>query len=214
MGYDICLFDLDGTLTDPKIGITKSVQYALTAFGFDVPSLDDLTKFIGPPLRDSFRCYYGLSELDTENAVALYREYFSDKGIFENIVYQGVPEMLQYLINQGKTIALATSKPTVYAKRILEYFGLNCYFNLVAGCELDGTRSCKSEVISYVLDMLNPQREKSVVMIGDREHDIIGANETGIDSIGVTYGYGTREELETAGAIGIVNEVSELLKIL
>jgi phosphoglycolate phosphatase len=214
MGYDLYLFDLDGTLTDPKIGITKSVRYALAGFGISVPSLDHLTKFIGPPLRDSFKIYYGFSDAEAEKAVSIYREYFSEYGIYENTVYPGVPEALDDLNEHSKTIILATSKPTVYAERILAHFGLNEYFTLVAGSELNGSRSLKSEVIKYALDIVDPQRTKSAVMIGDREHDIIGARKNGIDSVGVTYGYGSRQELEDAGATMIINAIGGILSYL
>lgn len=207
----LCLFDLDGTLTDPKIGITKSVAYALNSFGIQVSDLDELTKFIGPPLRDSFRKYYDFSDIEAEEAVAKYREYFSDKGIFENSLYDGIIEMLARLKVEGITMAIATSKPTVYAEKIAEHFGFREYFEAVIGSELDGTRSRKSEVISYALDAVDPDRKMSAVMIGDREHDIIGGRETGIDTIGVTWGYGSHIELEQAGATRIVDSPDGLL---
>jgi phosphoglycolate phosphatase len=208
------LFDLDGTLTDPKTGIIKSVQYALKSFGIDEPNLDALTKFIGPPLRDSFANFYGFSANDAELAVAKYREYFSDKGIFENEVYPGIPEMLKTLQNSRATLAVATSKPTVYARQILGHFALDGYFSFVAGSELDGTRSVKSEVINYALDELGVTDKASSMMVGDREHDIIGANEVGILSIGVTYGYGSRGELRNAKATHIVDTVGELAQLI
>jgi phosphoglycolate phosphatase len=208
------LFDLDGTLTDPKIGITKSVQYALKSFGIDEPNLNALTKFIGPPLRDSFANFYGFSANEAELAVAKYREYFSDKGIFENEVYLGIPEMLKTLQNSGATLAVATSKPTVYARQILGHFTLDGCFSFVAGSELDGTRSVKSEVINYALNELGVTDKANAFMVGDREHDIIGANESGIMSVGVTYGYGTRTELQNAGATYIVDKVDELTALI
>jgi len=211
---DLCLFDLDGTLTDPKEGITKSVSYALNSFGIQVASLDDLVTFIGPPLRDSFRKYFHFTEKETEIAVGKYREYFSETGIFENFLYQGVSEVLEQLKAHGITMVIATSKPTVFAKKITEHFGIRKYFDLIAGSELDGTRSRKSEVIDYALNIVDPLRAKLPVMIGDREHDIIGARETGIDSIGVTWGYGSRMELETAMATRIVDNTNEMCRVI
>jgi len=211
---DLCLFDLDGTLTDPKEGITKSVSYALNSFGIQVASLDDLVPFIGPPLRDSFRKYFRFTEEETEIAVGKYREYFSETGIFENFLYQGVSEVLEQLKAHGITMVIATSKPTVFAKKIAEHFGIRKYFDLIAGSELDGTRSRKSEVIDHALNAVDPLRKKVPVMIGDREHDIIGARETGIDSIGVTWGYGSRMELETAKATRIVDNPNEMCRVI
>lgn len=211
---DLCLFDLDGTLTDPKEGITKSVSHALKSFGIVVPDLNELTIFIGPPLRDSFRKYYNFSETEAETAVAKYREYFSETGIFENSLYEGVIDMLTRLRDNGIKIVIATSKPTVYAEKIAEHFGFKKFMGLVAGSELDGTRSRKSEVIEYALSIIDPERKKMPVMIGDREHDIIGAKEIGIASIGVTWGYGSRSELEEAWATKIVASPNELCRLI
>ncbi|MCL2033071.1 MAG: HAD family hydrolase [Methanomassiliicoccaceae archaeon] len=207
---DICLFDLDGTLTDSGAGITRSVSYALEHFGIGVTDFDELKKFIGPPLRDSFREYCNLSEKDTEAAVNKYREYYSKKGIFENTIYEGVVEALDILKGARMTMAIVTSKPTVYAERVARHFKIEGYFVLIAGSELDGTRVRKSELIEYALDIIDPERKGSSVMIGDREHDIIGAREAGIDSIGVTWGYGSRRELKEAQATAVVDSPSEL----
>jgi len=207
---DLCLFDLDGTLTDPKEGITKSVQHALNYFSIKVSVLDELTKFIGPPLRDSFREFYGFSENDAELAVSKYREYFSETGIFENTLYKGTLELLDKLKSHDITMAIATSKPTVFAEQIAEHFKFKKYFDIIAGSELDGNRSRKSEVIGYVLNSIDAKRNKPTVMIGDRKHDIIGTHEMGIDSIGVTWGYGSRNELEEAKATYIVDSLEEL----
>jgi phosphoglycolate phosphatase len=209
----LCLFDLDGTLTDPKTGITKSVAYALNSFGIEIDDLDDLIKFIGPPLRDSFKNFYGFTDAQAEQAVGKYREYFSVTGIFENTLYDGIIKMLSRLKNNGIKMAIATSKPTVYAEKIAENFGFRQYFDAVVGSELDGTRSRKSEVITHALDIVDPNRTMSAVMIGDREHDIFGGRETGIDTIGVTWGYGSRTELENAGARRIVDSLDELVRI-
>ena len=208
------LFDLDGTITDPKVGITKSVAFALKSFGINITNLDDLCKFIGPPLKDSFCKYYGFNESNTDIAITKYREYFSEKGLFENVEYSGIKEMLRKLSEQGKTLIIATSKPTVFAVQILEHFDLIKYFKFVAGSELDGSRSKKSEVISYALSQNNITDLSSIIMIGDREHDIIGAKEVGIKSIGVLYGYGDIKELEKAKADYIVANVKELQSYL
>ena len=208
------LFDLDGTITDPKVGITKSVQYALNAMGIKVDNLDDLCKFIGPPLRESFMYFYHFDEDGAEFAVSKYREYFSDKGIFENVLYDGIPDMLENLKNNGKTIILATSKPTIYAEKILKHFHIDGAFSFVSGSELDGRRSNKEDVIEYALCQNQIVAPDSAIMVGDREYDIIGAAKTGIHSIGVLYGYGSFDELSRAGATKIVSTVNELAEAL
>jgi phosphoglycolate phosphatase len=209
------LFDLDGTLTDPKIGITKSFQYALKAFGIVVDDLDELLPCIGPPLRDSFKELYSFSDEEAEWAVAKYREYFSEQGIFENALYSGIPALLSEQVARGRKLIVATSKVTAYAKRILEHFGIAKYFAFVAGSEMDGRRSDKAEVIRYALESMNITEIRKAVMIGDRKYDILGAKELGMDSIVVLYGYGSRGELESveAGYIAVsVEALSELLK--
>lgn len=212
--YKYILFDLDGTITDPKIGITKSVAYALQCFGIEVDDLDTLCKFIGPPLRDSFMEYYGFSEADANLAVEKYREYFGVTGLYENTVYDGMEMLLQSLRNQEMTLIIATSKPTVYATRILDHFGLLKYFAFVAGSELNGDRSKKAEVIKYALEQNHIEDLSGVIMIGDREHDILGAKQVGISSLGVLFGYGNRNELEKAGADFIANAVNEIGHLL
>ena len=213
MRYRTALFDLDGTLTDPYEGITRSVQYSLKRFGIEVEDRRRLACFIGPPLNESYIKYFGFSEEDSFRAVDVYREYFADKGIFENEVYPGIPEMLGRLKEAGLVLAVATSKPTVYAKRILDRFGLAGYFTLCDGSELDGTRVYKEEVIAHAMDALKCD-PASTVMVGDRSHDVVGAQKNSIPCIGVTYGYGTREELISAGAICAVDTVDELEKEL
>ena len=214
MNYKYILFDLDGTLTDPKLGITKSVAYALKSYGIQVDDLDSLLKFIGPPLQESFVKYYGFSEEQGAEAVEKYREYFKPYGIYENKVYDGVENMLAELVKCGKKVILATSKPTVFANVILEYFHLDKYFTCAVGSELDGSRVKKGEVITEALRQAGVTDKSLAVMIGDREHDILGAKENGIDSIGVLYGYGDRAEHEAAGAGMIVESVEELLQYL
>ena len=214
MKYKTILFDLDGTLTDPKVGITKAVAFALKKFKQIDANLDDLTKFIGPPLMDSFMNFYGFSEQEADQAILYYREYFSETGIFENEVYPGIRALLDALKNNGRVLAVATSKPTVFAQRILEYFDLEGYFTCVVGSNLDGTRVKKAEVIAEVLSLLQVDCKSEVIMIGDREHDVIGAKQVGIHSIGVEYGYGTYEELERAGADFIVKQIQDIEALL
>lgn len=212
--YDIVLFDLDGTLTDPGEGITSSVAYALKKFNIIVDDKTKLYNFIGPPLIDSFMKYYGLNHTDGLRAVAYYREYFSVTGIFENKLYNGIQKLLYDIKKSGRKIALATSKPEQYAKRILEHFELNSYFNFIGGATMDETRSKKADVIDYTLKKLEITDKSHIVMIGDRHHDIEGAIQNGIDSIGVLYGYGEKKELETAGANYIAETVNDILKFL
>lgn len=207
--YNYILFDLDGTLTDPKEGITNSVAYALRAYGID-ENPDKLTPFIGPPLHESFMVYYGFDEGKAMEAVEVYREYFADKGIFENKLYPETKDFLRVLQKAGKKIALATSKPEIFARRILEHFEIDSYFDVIVGSNMDGSRTKKAEVIDEVFKRFEIEEggaiEKSkAVMIGDRLHDIVGAQENSIDSIGVTFGYGGYEELKKAGATYIAD---------
>lgn len=212
--YQSILFDLDGTLTDPRIGITKSVKYALDRMGIEEVDMVGLNRFIGPPLVQSFMKYYGLDEPVAKQALAIYREYFAVTGIYENEVYPGIPELLTELKGAGRQIFLATSKPTIFAQRILDHFNLTPFFDGVAGSELDGSRVHKGEVIRYVFESMEPGDKSRTVMVGDREHDIFGAWENGIDSIGVLYGYGSLEELKKARATAVVDSVEELGKKL
>lgn len=212
--YNTILFDLDGTLTDPGIGITNSVAYALNKFGISVADKTELYKFIGPPLKDSFMKYYGFDQNKALLAVDYYREYFSEKGIFENKIYDGVQEVLFDIKNSGRKIALATSKPELFAKQILDYFNLTEYFDFVGGATMDSSRNTKGDVINYTLQNLKIKDLSTVVMVGDREHDIIGAKQAGIDSIGVLFGYGDRKELENAGAVYIAKTVKEIINYI
>ncbi len=208
------LFDLDGTLTDPMIGITKSVQHALHAYGIEEPDLKKLTPFIGPPLKESFMKYYGFSEERASEAIGRYREYFAVTGIFENKVYDGIPQMLERLKREGKLLMVATSKPELFARQILEHFHLSSYFAFVGGASMDEARVKKGEVIAYVLERMKIADKEKAVMVGDREHDMIGARENGIDSIGVLFGYGSRQELKAAGAGRIAENVERLQELL
>ena len=210
----VYLFDLDGTLTEPGEGITNSVMYALDKFGIHETDREALYRFIGPPLLDSIIQFYGMPQAQAEQAVAAYREYFSVKGLFENRVYDGVPALLQSLRDQGKTLAVATSKPEVFTLRILDKFDLSKYFHFVGAASLDSSRSQKTDVIRHTLHLCGNPAPDTVVMIGDRKHDILGAAQNGIQSVGVLYGYGDRPELETAGADAIAQSVEQLRSIL
>lgn len=209
-GYDTILFDLDGTLTDPKVGITRSVIYALDKMGIAESDADFLECFIGPPLIVSFQKHYAMSEAEARQATVFYREYFSVTGMYENTVYPGIPEMLARLRSANKRLIVATSKPTCFAEPILQHFGLHHHFSLIVGANLDGTRIAKAEVIAHALSELDGAVRGGVVMVGDRDLDILGARQAGVDSIGVTYGYGSREELELASPTHLIHSVKEL----
>lgn len=211
------LFDLDGTLTDPKIGIATCVQYALKSFGIEEPDLDKLEPFIGPPLKDSFMQFYGMDEAQAEKAVEKYRERFKDIGLFENEVYKGIPGMLRLLQSKGMHLAVASSKPTVFVERILKHFRMDQYFEAIVGSELDGSRVNKDEVVQEALNRLfqgEPVQREEIYMIGDRKFDVEGARAHGIESVAVAYGYGDVEELKEAKADYIVLSVKELKDFL
>lgn len=209
--YGYFLFDLDGTITDPGVGITNSVMYALEKFNITEKDRSKLYKFIGPPLRESFSKYYGFSREDSEKAVEYYREYYREKGIFECELYGDVAQTLRKLKEAGKKVVLATSKPEMFARRILDYFEISEYFDFAAGSTLDGSRDKKADVIAYALKEAGCFDAKNALMIGDREHDIIGAKANGMDSVGVLYGYGDRVEHENAGATYIIAKITELV---
>ncbi len=208
------LFDLDGTLTDPGLGITRSVQYALRSYGIEEEDLTKLYPFIGPPLKDSFMKYYGFPEEQASEAIGRYREYFTAGGMFENEVYDGIPEMLEKLREAGAVTAVATSKPEEFSERILKHFGLYRYFDAVCGASMDEVRVKKGEVIRYTLETLGADDVRQVIMVGDREHDVLGARENGLDCVGVLFGYGSRKELEEVSAYRIVGTVGELTECL
>ena len=212
--YKYILFDLDGTLTDPGLGITNSVMYALKKFNIDVEKRASLYKFIGPPLMDSFKMFYGFSEEDSELGVKYYREYFKERGLYENEVYDGIEELLKALKDQNKSLIIATSKPEEFAVEIVKHFHLDQYFDFVAGATMDSSRSKKADVIEYAIKNCNITDLSSAIMIGDREHDILGAKQVGLDSIGVLFGYGNYSELEAAGATHIVEKPADILQIV
>ena len=212
--YQTILFDLDGTLTNSELGITNSVAYALGKFEIEVPDKKALRVFIGPPLQDSFERFYGFSKEECLKAIDHYHEYFSEKGLYENEVYPGVSDLLTSLKQAGKQLIVATSKPEAFSIQILKHFGLYDYFDFVAGATMDRKRSKKSDVIQYALEKNQITDLAHTIMIGDREHDVFGAQAQKLDSIGVLYGFGSRGELETAGATYIVDDVKKLHEIL
>ena len=212
--YSTVLFDLDGTLTDPGIGITNSVAYALEKWGISVTERSELYKFIGPPLYDSFSRYYGFSSEDAHLSVKYYREYFADKGLFENSVYDGVIQMLEELKKRGKKLIVATSKPELYSEKILKHFELDKYFDFLSGATMDSSRVIKVDVIDHALKSCGITDFSSVIMVGDREHDILGAAHFSLDSIGVLYGYGDLDELTKAGATYIASSVNDILNFI
>ena len=212
--YKYILFDLDGTLTDPGLGITNAVMYALKKFDIEAPDRSELYKFIGPPLLQSFQQYYGMSEEESQLALQYYREYFEPYGLYENTVYDGIEEALAMLKAQGKKLILATSKPEPFAVEILRHFGLDQYFDFVAGATMDEKRVRKADVIAYALESCGITELSEAIMVGDREHDVLGAKEIGLKCIGVLYGYGDLEELENAGADYIAKNPEDILKIL
>ncbi|TPQ37170.1 HAD family hydrolase [Bradyrhizobium guangdongense] len=202
-------FDLDGTLTDPKPGITRSIQYALEKLDQPVPTEDELTWCIGPPLHASLKRLTGTDEL-ADRALLLYRERFGDVGLFENEAYGGIEDTLAALAATSPRMFVATSKPRVFAERIIDHFGLRRHFARVFGSELDGTRVDKGDLLAYALaeEKVDP---RSAVMIGDRSHDVVGARKNGMTAIGVLYGYGSEAELRDAGAHHICAAHPELL---
>lgn len=212
--YDLILFDLDGTLTDPAEGITNSVRYALQKRGITVSDPTTLYPFIGPPLIDSFMKYYGFSKEEAIRAVDDYREYYADRGIWENRVYDGIPELLAALKQAGKTVCMATSKPEHFACQIASHFHLDPFLDRIAGSTMSETRTKKSEVIDYALSLLGRTDPAGVIMVGDRCFDVDGAHEMGIPCIGVTYGYGSVEELTQSGAEFLADTPDTLGKLL
>jgi phosphoglycolate phosphatase len=212
------LFDLDGTLTDSARGITSCIRYALESMGQECPPDEHLRQHLGPPLAVTFGEHFGMDEAGTRVAIEKYRERYHDVGLFENSVYEGIPDALAGLAAGGSTLAVATSKPTVSATRILEHFGLAGHFAFIGGAELDGSRDTKAAVIAHTLRSIgiDPDHpgDRPIVMVGDREHDVIGAREHGIETIGVLWGYGSADELRDAGAIALAESVGSLALVI
>ncbi len=208
------LFDLDGTLTDPKIGITRSIQYALEKLKKPVPSCDNLTWCIGPPLLDSLHRLVGGEDLSlAREALALYRERFSELGKFENTVYPDIPELLKNLQQQGFQLFLATAKPDLFAREILDHFQLSSYFSNIYGSKLNGELSKKGDLIQHIIQRERLQAEHAL-MVGDRKHDVLGAKSCGMKSLGLLYGYGTHQELIEAGADFLADNPLDILGVL
>ena len=212
--YSVVLFDLDGTITDSGEGVTNSVMFALSKYGITVNDRSELYRFIGPPLIESFMSCYGFDHEKAVEAVSYYRAYYQDTGIWENTVYEGIPQLLKKLNDSGKRVLVATSKPEKFARLILEKHDIAKYFEFIAGASFDESRSQKDEVISYALHSCNITDMSEVIMVGDTKFDIIGANKFGMDSAGVLFGYGTKEELEKENATYICKDTVELEKIL
>ena len=210
--FDTLLFDLYGTLTDSTEGILNCLIYAIERMGFEVP--EDTNIFLGPPIRQSFAEFLGMNGEQVDEAVRIFRERYSDTGLFENRVYDGIPGMLERLKSGGKRLMVATSKPQGYAGRIFERFGLAQYFEIVGGAELDGSRDYKDEVIEYVLAKAGITDRSTVLMIGDRRQDVLGAHKTDIECMGILWGYGSVEELTQAGADYIARTPQEAADML
>ena len=213
MKINCIFFDLDGTLTDSGPGILASVAYALRKLGVEPPEPEKLRPFIGPPLLWSFGHYYGFDQDKSREAVRLYREYFTAGGMFENSVYPGIPETLERLRAAGFRLAVATSKPELFSRQIITHFGLDKYFEAVCGAAMDETRTEKADVIRYALETLGATAGESL-MVGDREHDVLGAKAVGLPCLGALWGYGSREELTNAGAAALAETPEEMAELI
>ncbi|HNX24870.1 MAG TPA: HAD-IA family hydrolase [Spirochaetota bacterium] len=211
--YKHIIFDLDGTLSDPGLGITNSIMYALKKFGIEAER-SALYKFIGPPLRESFGTFYGFDKDQAEQAVRYYREYFSEKGIFENELYHGISDLLAGLNRHNNKLYIATSKPREYTMRILEHFEIGKYFDFVSGSNMDGSMSAKSDLINRIIPRIDRDEMIKTIMIGDRRYDIEGAKHHGIDSAAVLYGYGERIELEQVEPTYLIETTEKLADLL
>lgn len=216
--YKYVFFDLDGTITEPEEGIINGVLYALSKFGITVEDRTTLYPYIGPPLRDSFREFHGLSEKDTEQAVLYYREYYSTKGIYQNGIMPGMEAAFQTLQEHGCHLYVATSKPELYAKQILEYLQLGGYFDIIAGSTFDKSRDTKAAVIEYLLTNIAADQTKppvdNIIMVGDRKFDVLGAREFGIETIGVLFGYGDKEEFGVCNCKYLAKNAEEMVQII
>ena len=210
--YKAILFDLDGTLTDSGEGITKSVQYALEKIGKPEPDLKKLRVFVGPPLLEQFEQYAGIDRETAKKAVEIYRERYAPIGVYENEMYPGILELLSGLKKRGYKLAIASSKPENFVRIVAEYFHIDSYFDEMVGSEPNGERTNKTEVIEEALKRLGlSEHREQVLMVGDKEHDVFGARRAGLECVAVSYGYGTKEELENAHPLKLVNSTEELL---
>ncbi len=208
------LFDLDGTLTDSAPGIMNSIRYTLRRYNLPDMADSELCRFIGPPLMVSFSKYLGFDEEKSAEAVSVYREYFAEKGLFENSVYEGIPEALASLQEKGFVLAVSTSKPEVYAKRILERFDLAKHFAAICGIPLGEEGMSKAQVIKTTLEKLGASDKSAVLMVGDRDYDVKGASLNGIECMGVLFGYGSRDELESAGAVCVAKTPTDMANLI
>lgn len=216
--YKHVFFDLDGTITEPEEGIINGVLFSLSKFGITVEDRTTLYPYIGPPLRDSFRDYHGLSEEDTEQAILYYREYYSTKGIYQNDIMPGMEQAFQTLRQHGCHLYVATSKPELYAKQILQHLKLDGYFDIIAGSTFDKARDTKAAVIEYLItgiaaDQVKPSADE-MIMVGDRKFDVIGARAFGIDTIGVLFGYGSKEEFEACDCRYVAADAEEMVQMI
>jgi len=212
--YTVALFDLDGTIIDPLIGIVNSVKYALDCMKIKYSKTETFEKFIGPPLDQSFQNFYSLSESQAREAVEFYRVYYKKSGIEQNHLYEGIKELFQDMLKQNILLYVATSKPTSFAIDILKHYKIANYFKEIVGANLNLTRTAKKEIIEYIFTKYPDIEKNKCVMIGDRSYDIIGAKKNQIDCIGVLYGYGSHEEMIDVKPTYIVENVAELRKIL
>jgi phosphoglycolate phosphatase len=212
--YQFLLFDLDGTVTDSEEGILNSVRHCLAYYKIDPPDGKILKKFIGPPLVQSLRDHFAFEPEKAARAVRIYREYFRKKGMYENKLYPGINRLLKSLHQKGKINILATAKPTYYAKKIVRYFEIDPYFRNIIGSNMDGSRMEKKEIIYHILDLYPDIPVEKFVMIGDRMHDISGANHHGMDSIWVRYGYGDEEEMQSCSPTYVAESIKDLEKLL
>jgi phosphoglycolate phosphatase len=214
LSYEHIFFDLDGTLSDSAPGIINSVLFALSKLGIEEPNRARLTCFVGPPLLESFPKYYGLTGSKLTAAVNFFREYFREKGIFENSMYPGIPETLDRLGKAGRKLLVATSKPENSARDILERYGIADRFEFIGGSVLDESRTKKDEVIGYCMQTVGISDPSKILMVGDRSHDVLGAKTLSIDCMGVLYGYGDEAELISAGAKYIAATVSDVSRLI
>ncbi|MBQ2676950.1 MAG: HAD hydrolase-like protein [Clostridia bacterium] len=207
-------FDLDGTLIDSEPGITHCAAYALEKMGVAAQTKEQLRRFIGPPLTESFMRFCGMTKEDAVKATAFYRELYRDNGVYMFEVYNGVEQMLQMLKESGKTLILATSKPERFAKKVMERSGLKKYFTHICGSLTDDTRTTKTEVLQFAMESANLQDVHTAVMVGDREYDVFGADDVGMQCMGVLYGFGSEDELNTAGAVALAKTPLDVARIL
>lgn len=216
MKFQYVFFDLDGTITESAPGIINSVRYALKKMGYPSDDIETIRKFIGPPLKDSYMKYYGMTEEQAEHGITCYREYYTVQGIFDNSVYDGVIETLEALKASGKRLVIATSKPEKFAKMIAEHFAFDKYFDKICGATMDEKRVEKADVIAYALEELGLSEDDlpQILMVGDRKHDILGGKANGLKTMGVLFGYGDLEELQNAGADYIVEHASDISKVI